>query len=88
MPDFTEAVRIVRQYVTTTCLNVSPKDEALFIIDYKETEKGKAFDLCPFFPNCKFSREECGKYEDKKNICSTNSAYLTESYQLNIDFIE
>lgn len=39
IPDFAEAVRIVKDYVTTTRLNVSPEDEAPFIIDYKETEK-------------------------------------------------
>ncbi|CAB4422772.1 unnamed protein product [Rhizophagus irregularis] len=39
MPDFAEAVRIVKDYITTTRLNVSPEDEAPFIIDYKETEK-------------------------------------------------
>ncbi|PKY58422.1 hypothetical protein RhiirA4_480326 [Rhizophagus irregularis] len=33
------SVRIVKDYITTTRLNVSPEDEAPFIIDYKETEK-------------------------------------------------
>ncbi len=78
----------MRQYVITIHLNVLPKNEASFIIDYKEIEKGKAFDLYLFFSTCRYIKEECDEYEDKKNIYFINSAYLIESYQLNIDFIE
>jgi hypothetical protein len=65
MPDFDEAVKIARQYVTATRLNISPEDEAPFIIDHKETEKEKAFALCSYFPNCRFPKENCCEYECK-----------------------
>ncbi|KAF0375121.1 parep15, putative coiled-coil protein: PROVISIONAL [Gigaspora margarita] len=55
--DFTKAVNVARQYITTTRLNISPEDEAPFIIDYKETEKDKAVSLCPYFPINKFSHQ-------------------------------
>ncbi|CAG8680199.1 15776_t:CDS:2, partial [Funneliformis caledonium] len=60
MSDFAEAIRIARQYVTTICLNISLKNEAPFIIDYKKKEKGKAFDLYPFFSTLKKSAETPG----------------------------
>ncbi|CAG8598457.1 14056_t:CDS:2 [Funneliformis caledonium] len=72
MPDFAEAVRIAREYVTTTRLNVSSKDEAPFIIDYKGTEKGKAFDLYPYFPNCKFTKEECSRRDHPNIVCKAD----------------
>ncbi|CAI2180963.1 2622_t:CDS:2 [Funneliformis geosporum] len=51
--DFAEAVNIARQYVTTTRLNISPEEEAPFIIDYKETVKDKAFIICPYASTCR-----------------------------------
>src|SRR3954454_5511150 len=60
--DLSKTVKIARDYVTNTRLQISPKDEAPFVIDYKESEKDKAFILCHYWPNCKYSIENCSEY--------------------------
>ncbi|CAG8620077.1 16164_t:CDS:2 [Funneliformis mosseae] len=72
IPDFAEAVKIAREYVTTTCLNVSPENKASFIIDYKGTEKGKAFNLCLYFSNYKFTKEECSQGDHPDIVCKAD----------------
>ncbi|CAG8790593.1 10638_t:CDS:2, partial [Dentiscutata erythropus] len=74
MYDFTKAINVARQYITNTRLKVSPEDEAPFIVDYKETEKDKAFVLCPYFPTgkCKNSKEMCYLDDHPDIICKVD----------------
>jgi hypothetical protein len=91
MLGFVEAVNMVRQYVTKIRLNISPREEAPYVIDYKETEKDKAFVICPNyrdFGNCRYW-QNCDEYEcKKKNYLFYQYSYLTESHQLNLDFLD
>ncbi|PKY48532.1 hypothetical protein RhiirA4_464162 [Rhizophagus irregularis] len=71
MPDFAMAVNIARQYVTKTRLNISPQEDAPFVIDYKETEKDKAFIICPIFRDygtCKYTKN-CGRGDHPEIYC-------------------
>ncbi|CAI2190414.1 3639_t:CDS:2 [Funneliformis geosporum] len=81
LPDFAEAVNIARQYVTTTRLNISPEEEAPFIIDYNETEKDKAFIICPYDFTCSNGRivkDHPKIYCDAKNCEHYNNETLVQ----------
>ncbi|CAG8728915.1 25130_t:CDS:2, partial [Dentiscutata erythropus] len=80
--DFTEVVNVARQYITNTRLKVSPEDEAPFIVDHKETEKDKAFVLCPYFPSRKNPKETCHSGDHPEIICKANVDLLSKRRSL------